>query len=566
MGKSASRFFFGAFSQKNPLSSFLIFFAFVAAQCIFWNQFSLSNYPGDFGDSRTSMLWMEHWRNSILSLNTPWDIPNFYPVTNTMSGSEAYLLQGLTHTVLRVMGLSIYSAFPLSILILNLIGNLSGLAIAKILKFNFIQTFMVATLYGTLVVFWLSRNHVQIMLASWLGWIVYFAIRAWRSGSKKDYFFLFLTAFLILLSYGYLMIFLVYTCFIFVVLSIFFKLKFTMFIRKFKTDFVNILVAFVFASPLFLLFVRIYLWKDSFRGKHTPTEVLAYSPRFIDIIDVPADSNWLLQHFDQLRIVFGVLNALPSKTWEGGSVLSLSVALLSLLICTSILTRSISSGLTNVTYEYRFVSCIAISLFVALLIVVKIGGSINIWVFSFFQVPFFSSIRVLSRYVEIVSLIFPFLLAWFLNFKFRQNTPIFRNFIMLIVTFLVMLEQISIPYGTFNKKEVFASGGTLGNLSNKCDSFFYLPALETYRKPAWAIPVDAFSIAIETNVPTVNGTSTFIPPGYPVNLVNPTSKNEVLPALDEWIKINSLTRVCLVESFSDSKTSRQIFNFKVLDY
>ena len=209
-------------SKRIKTSDFALIVLFLLSQFVFWNNFSLTSYPGDIGDSRTSMLWMEHWRNSFVSFQSPWNIPNFYPLTNTMSGSETYLLQGIAHTILRTLGLSIFSAYPLSILLLNVMGNLSGLAISRVLKFNFTQTFIVVVLYGTLNVFWLSRNHIQILLTSWLGWIVYFGIKAWKTHSKKHFFLFFQTIILVLLSYGYAIIFLFYSVLFFVIFSVIF--------------------------------------------------------------------------------------------------------------------------------------------------------------------------------------------------------------------------------------------------------------------------------------------------------------------------------------------------------
>jgi hypothetical protein len=241
-------------SNKLKSPNLVLIVSFLLSQYVFWNNFSLTSYPGDIGDSRTSMLWMEHWRNSLVSFNSPWNIPNFYPLTNTMSGSETYLLQGIAHTIFRTLGLSIFSAYPLSILLLNIMGNLSGLAISKVLKFNFTQTFIVVVLYGTLNVFWLSRNHIQILLTSWLGWIVYFGIKAWKTHSKRHFFLFFQTMIIVLLSYGYAIIFLFYSVLFLVILYVIFGSEFRPILNSFKVAWKNILIGLICASPLYFLF------------------------------------------------------------------------------------------------------------------------------------------------------------------------------------------------------------------------------------------------------------------------------------------------------------------------
>jgi hypothetical protein len=544
-------------STKLKSPNFGLVILFLLSQVVFWNNFSLTNYPGDIGDSRTSMLWMEHWRNSLITFERPWNIPNFYPLTNTMSGSEAYLLQGIVHTILRVLGFNIFSAYPLSILLLNVLGNLSGLAVSRVLKFSFAQTSIVVILYGTLNVFWLSRNHVQILLASWLGWIVYFGIKAWKTHSKKHFFLFFQTIILVLLSYGYAIIFLFYLFLFFVILSVIFGAEFRSILANFKVAWKNIFIGLLCASPLYFLFFRIYFSNDTIRGKHSESEVLGYSPNFVDLINVPADTNWVLIHFEFFGDFYRRINFLPGLTWEGGSSLTISVVCLSLLLASHSLIQIFRFGFNNSTIESKLVALTVLSLLFSFLVIAKIGGVVNLWIATFYHLPFFGSIRVLSRYVEIISLVFPFLLAWYSRFLFQSVKNFYRSSLIVLLSVLISLDQVSTTYGTFGKNQVFLSESVSSTLKNSCSSFYFLPDSQTYEKPYWAIPVDAFSLAINSGIPTINGTSSFVPKNYPSILVYPTDRNQAINALNSWIEDNSLKNVCLVENISKISANSQ---------
>lgn len=550
-------------SKKLKSPNFGLIILFLLSQFIFWNNFSLTNYPGDIGDSRTSMLWMEHWRNSLMNFERPWNIPNFYPLTNTMSGSETYLLQGIAHTILRFLGFNIFSAYPLSILLLNVLGNLSGLAVSRVLKFSFTQTSIVVVLYGTLNVFWLSRNHIQILLASWLGWIVYFGIKAWKTHSKRHFFLFFQTIILVLLSYGYAIIFLFYSFLFFFILGMIFGKEFRTILSSFKDAWKNIFIALFCASPLYFLFFRIYFWDDTIRGKHSESEVLGYSPNFVDLINVPADTNWVLNHFEFLGDFYRRINSSPNLTWEGGSSLTISVICLSVLLASHSLIQIFRVGFNNSTFESRLIAITVLSLFFSFLVIAKIGGIYNLWIVTFYQLPFFGSIRVLSRYVEIISLVFPFLLAWYSRSLFQSLKLFYRSSLILLLAVLISLDQVNTSYGSFSKDQVFLSETASPSLKNSCDSFYFLPTTQGYEKPYWAIPVDAFSLTINSGVPTINGTSSFSPKNYPSVLMNPTDKNQVLIALNSWIEDNSLKNVCLVESISNKSVASQNVELRV---
>jgi hypothetical protein len=128
---------------------------------------------------------------------------------------------------------------------------------------------------------------------------------------------------------------------------------------------------------------------------------------------------------------------------------------------------------------------------------------------------------------------------------------------------LISFDQVNTTYGSFGKNQVFLSESVSSTLKSSCSSFYFLPDSQTYEKPDWAIPVDALSLAINSGIPTINGTSSFGPKNYPSILVYPRDKNQAVNALNSWIEVNSLTNVCLVENTSKISASTQDVKLRI---
>jgi hypothetical protein len=86
-------------------------------------------------------------------------------------------------------------------------------------------------------------------------------------------------------------------------------------------------------------------------------------------------------------------------------------------------------------------------------------------------------------------------------------------------------------------------------VEGRCRAFFILGASDAYmaRSPhMWSLyNVDAMSIALRTNVPTLNGYSAWGPAGW--ELQNPQNRVAYKTAVDNWIRRNALTDVCALD-------------------
>jgi len=229
------------------------------------------------------------------------------------------------------------------------------------------------------------------------------------------------------------------------------------------------------------------------------------------------------------------------------------VTLLVCFLLTAILiinfSKLFSSGFKQLDREKQYLSWILITLLISIAFIIKGGGGLNLWIVSLYYVPFFSSIRVLSRYMEIISLIVPFIFAiYFSEWNKKMKGPLKYVIVGLIIP-VIMLDQVDISYGTFQQNETFISQNAYGEIKAKCNSFYYLPISSlTSSPPLWVYPVDALSIAIGTGVPTINGASSFKPPNYPEELSSPSGIASVINSLSSWKRLNRLERVCLLQT------------------
>ena len=64
-------------------------------------------YPGDVGDARWTLALHEHWLRVWQGHEAIRDLHYYAPLSDVLGTSEAFLVQGHIHAVLRVLGVSI---------------------------------------------------------------------------------------------------------------------------------------------------------------------------------------------------------------------------------------------------------------------------------------------------------------------------------------------------------------------------------------------------------------------------------------------------------------------------
>lgn len=523
---------------------------FLFGMCVFWSGFSTRIYPGDLGDSRVALFWMEHWFEFFQGKTTFNNLPIFYPVTNTLSGSDAFLIQGILHSIFRFLTINIGTSFIITTVLVHALGSYSCVAISNKFTIGLQYKLLIISLYGTMTPFWLSRNHIQLLVFPMLGWVVFFLIKFIQSKKTIHLSISFLIFFSILLSAGYAIAFSsFYLIIFFLCLSLFVSpLIIVSRIREFF-HLKKVLTASLISLPMIYLFSRLYLSKDTLIGAHSKAETLFYSPSATDLVSTPAPFNGVESSISLFSKLLTAFNSLPSPTGEfGGSFGFFTVSAL-LIIIILFLRTFLIRGWTTGTVSSKVVLLSAIALIMCYFIILKDGRGVNIWAGTFFYLPFFGGIRVISRFTLFASLIIPFLLGFSL-WEIRKTLKRQKLYdsTAFVLSILLFVNQPAHFYGNFDSSEVSVLNEIDVKVHDTCASFYLLKSSsQTEDLPPWVTSGDALALATRTGVPTINGASSFFPVTYPAQLYVQDDRAATLSSLNSWVSTHRLSRVCLIE-------------------
>lgn len=528
---------------------------------VFWRGYSPKLLPGDAGDSRVSLFWMEHWYRFFQNKVALTSLPIFYPIQNTLSGSDAFFLQGVVHSIFRIFDFKIEAAFIFSIITLHVLGCYSSVFLVRKLNLPITYQILVVALYGTMTPFWLSRNHVQLLMFPMLGWVVYFY---WQYLLQKKLRLLFASGAVfisILLSCGYAIAFSIYFMILVgAILCLFFKetSQIRHFIKYFNLK--HYIFVLVSISPLIFLFVKLYFTSNAIVGSHSKSETLFYSPSLLDLINVPPDVSLMGRHVKFIDHILRKINTLPNPTGEFGGSFGLLTFTTFCGLSFILFYLHLRSGASSPRLKVAVISLLV--LVISYFLILKDGRNLNFWVLSFYNLPFFGSIRVLTRFGLFFSLLLPFFFCISLLTIQRETRLGTRSqFLVIPLVFILFLDQPSLIQGTAFGKDIYVLQNVEQRVKRECDSFYLIEFNRDPATPLWMISGDALALSTRSGVPSINGASSFFPKNYPSNLFDSQNKDSTLESLKIWIRDNDLSNVCLIQyqrEVDDMKISNSV--------
>lgn len=534
---------FTLFDERSYIENALIWGSYLLSIFIFWRPYNFDKLPGDLGDTRVSAFWMEHWFK-FFSGHVAWnDLQVFYPIQNTLSGSDAFLLQGLTHSFFRGIGFNISQSFLLAIFTLHGLGILSSVFIVKNLNWPlFSKCFSVLT-FGTMLSFWEARyaSHPQLLLFPLLGWIP-ILIWLYFKSEKHRLIYLSLTLSMIMflaLSTGYGIAFLFFYTLICVTISLTFKIiKLHNFSSLF--NFRHLTFAFFINFPLIYLFVKLYLNSNSIISNHSAGETLFYSPTFSRLFSFNKDN--LEYRLPIIKTISNKVSLIQTTQSEFGNTFSIITAFVVAISIIIIIRIALLKGISNLTLEEKFFFVLVLSLTISYIIILRDYNGFNLWVISFNHLNFFDSIRVLSRFTIFASLLIPFIISFVFNLIWRSKF----QWLAIFLGICVFLSQIMLKNNYFDKSELFVLSNIDHRIKQNCSSFYLTQETKRPELPMYVISGDALAIATRTSVPTINGASSFFPNNYPIELFDSPYTDGNLKTLKKWMKENNIRKTCLI--------------------
>ena len=500
-----------------------------------WND----KFFGDPMDSRMSWVVYEHWYQFFLGNRELRNTLFFYPYDKSLGFSDSFLLNGIFHSIFRVIGNDPIDSWKYSN-ILAIAISILGLAILSRKLFDeYIHQFGFVLLISTSYVFLNNMSgqpNVSFYFIS-----AFFIISALNFARKDLNRLTRILAFSGLTLIPPVMLLSVWYAgfYIYFITSIFFVISYTLNKGLFKKYFHNLqnnlkslskLSICLFLSislSLHLLFIYIYLpnakmenkvWSDIERWQPTVSgnlqsifQSLNISAKFFPTI-VQADPIFVGLGFTSFIIILYFLVLLVfSRRFRDTYIVSFDF----LLLVTSIVLFTLFLTVSNFSvFEYlwnffdplksiRFTSRIYVFIFA-------------IWVYLFLKS--FTQINILS-----------------------QNK--FRVVQIFIIIFLISL-QISNPISKW-PKEVYEPDEYLGvvtQIKENCTAF----VVDSPGRGWWDDQLQGMTLMAITNIPTANGYSGAFPLGYELG---DWSKDSQLVGVGKWLVSNKTTdSICLVQT------------------
>lgn len=469
---------------------------------------------GDRGDSPIEIAVLEHWRNVLMGAEG-WSRPIFFhPHAGALGYNDGYLLYGIVYSFWRLF-FDPFVADSLNVLTFKTIGFLGAYALgARTLGWRPQVALLVALLFTVSNNIVVQTRHQQVALVALLPVAMMLAAAAWRAerdGRQAH-------ARLLGAAWGALMAAWLSTGFYFAWFALFFALVLAgcwagvtgtwrprRAIALLRPHLGTLAVVAGVSALLLLPFLSVYLPKVWETGGHGVTGVKRYLITPVDWINVGPGNllwGWTQAPLATLAGAAGV---------EGEHQSGFPLILFGLYVGATVRVLRRDGG---------FLKAFALAIAISWLLTLKLGP-LSPWQAVYEIVPGARGLRVVLRYQLFLAL--PVLLLVFAAFRARieamlASAPLAAAGLAL----LLVAEQVNADTGAEMPRSLhLAELETVPRPPPGCASFYVVtarPHEPLFREPRlhrlYPHNVDAMYLAERWRVPTVNGFSTFNPPGW----------------------------------------------------
>lgn len=519
-------------------------------------------FPGDVGDARWSVSIYEHWYSVFSGAERLTSTIFFSGSSGTLGFSDAFFLQGVLHSTLRLLGLDLLEAWSLT----NFVFLILFSCFVTLLGANFLRNRAYLLLFvvtsSISYPFLTQIGHVQT-LGYGLSFLIFHLLasaiknlnfRVQTSGLQIAFVLLLLPA--LALSSWYAFVFTILLTAIFATTYLFWfgvpssaglltKRNFTEIFRP------RLVVATLSGFTLqVLLWLAIYFETFS-HTKRVWGEFVFFAPEITDLVNTSNGDGIWANVFRDLEVFQN------SETYEKSLGIPLFLFAFSAIMFL-ITTKKLFRGAQPESNQLRIYFTLYFSfIFIWTLILVDSRG------YGFYKIlwdfiPGASSIRAPLRINILICVILLLILFHWLETKQRKlktrskikRTEVYRAFNLALILFfslLIPIEQVRQPpaqwtASDFIPLELRAIPALLKN--SACD-VFVLGVPNVLHKPSWAYEIDAISIATVSGTPTSNGYSGISPDGYPNS---PADSPSGIAARISWMIQHNEGIKCVVES------------------
>lgn len=528
----------GASTAPGRPSRLSVVLSVTAATAIFFRSTLLSWFDrlmGDDGDARLIALIHEHWFEVVRGRQSWRDPAFFFPQKGVLGYSDGLFLDNIVYLPLRLMRFDIFLASQLTTIVVMTVSYLAMIRIlnryCRLDATHAIPLAMVATFSNGL---YLQYGHAQLYALGWIPIIAVLTVesaRCARRGPRIGGLFVagLMTGLLFLTSYyiaWFSILVLVMVAAVWIVVSLAFNEPPWASIRRaFSVDLVAVVTGFAVGLIPFLV---AYLPTMGLTASQSSDEVRSLSPWASDMFNTGAGNLiWgrILQvnspHQDRLANI--ELTGSPTPT------------LIALMVIAAFLVwrRRGSAGRVG----QLGIAFAATSLLVWVLPVVTRGWSL--WNLVWGLAPGSHAIRVPGRIWLVDNVLVVIAIGVLLGSLFRSaDTPPHRPkvpaVLLLSLCWLAAVEQVNFTTNArLDRSDNLALIESVPVPPTTCDSFFVIDDRQRGRA---LTELDAMVVSEASDLPTLNGFSGAVPPGW--NLY-PDDAGYV-SHVEQWLEISGL--------------------------
>lgn len=505
-------------------------------------------FPGDRGDARLVAYIMEHWYHVFQNLSS-WRSPAmFHPVQGTIGYADLILGYGIVYSALRTLGLGIFESAEFTIILFNFLNYVvCFILLNKVLRLNLLASVAGAAFFAYNNAKLVQLGHLQLQPILFLPLAVIgvvLLVQKRESLSQKQAFGLIaviaLSLALQLLTGFYSGWFFIFWAGVFLLLTLLFARS-----REIVLDvlgrFWPVLVAGVAVFTAALIpFLIAYLPIVRSIGGRPYVEIESLIPVPLSFL-VMGRRNYLWGGISEaiqtrrpmspeLQIGIGLV---PAVVW---------LALVVFAVC--VLIRTLRGS--QVARHNLFLAQAIVATCLIVLIGMRYGNHFSPWQFVYSFVPGAQAIRGVSRYMLVLALPMAIAFAYVIHFAIRRISRVTdkrRRAVLfgclVVLTGFGLVEQFGRKEG-FDGFSISAENLYLNrvaqSLPNDCSSF-YVAVKPSALHNQFEYQIDAIFVSMMKDVPTLNGYSGQLPPGWNLwEVVDPSYENNV----KQWIDLHQI--------------------------
>jgi hypothetical protein len=508
---------------------------------------------GDYGDTRFVLAVLEHWFRVSLG-HDPWRSFNFFfPASDALGYSDSLILMGVPFTVARYLGMPVFSAFQLTVILTTLLGFVGMmLFLGLLLRVAPPIALAGSTAFAgsSILSQTMTNGHTQLQTSLWLPYLAGLMLLYMRSintpsvrrmilgvGLSMMTAALLFTSFLV--GWFALLQFLVVVTEL-LVMEIWRKGWLMVMLRTYawlKAGWRHLLAITAILTVSFLPFVMTYIPVLRQRGGRQYQELIQTLPRPADLIH-PA-GNWLWDG----HVIAAYWPWLAARGRELGK--GLPWILLALFFTTMVwlllyAKRAQTAPSRQSAYRRRVALVLGISVLICWVLMLDIER-FSLWRVVYTIVPGAVGVRAVFRFnlVLVFSVITVVAVGldelWTAASRQTRSTARMLRAATLLLCLLLAVEEIntwSIGTEELSRSRHFGPIDSMPPAPDTCRVFALLPKAADPSWPAWAQQLDAVMLAQARNVPTVNGYSGQSPLHWDLADI---SSPDYSRRLDDWV-------------------------------